>query len=393
MTARGGSGPDGTEGRGSDGWLGLAAFSLLGVLAVVGADLVRRTVAWSASGPARSAFDAWTPTIVPAHAGYTVDPWPDRIWVTLLLALGLLLAAGWMLLPGRRRPVPRWLRALALWLCVVAAAVVVTGVAQLGEWILDIETFGGRGGSRIRGFTLPALGEAARWGLLWGWIPALASALIGATGPRIANRRGALVLLIALLTAAVAAGAGLATSTYGAALSARTEVASREDPASPDGQDPLAPADPPPSVAPVADPDFPTRCAADDVEVTIAGVDAATGSRLLALEARNTSSAACDLRGWPDLAFASADGEEIRPAIARTTRTPSGQDVDDEPVTIAPDGVARADLTWRAPTGRPEDLAVLMAPWAGADRIAETETLDIVDDGEMDLTPWHARAG
>ncbi|GGH35983.1 hypothetical protein GCM10010921_04840 [Microbacterium album] len=363
------------------------AFAVTGVLAAVAADLLHRALAWRGSVEVWRALEPWAPTIIPAHAGYTVAPWPLMIWLTLLVTLGFALAAVSVFVLRIRPSQRRWVRALVLWGGLVIVAVGVVGVAQLGQWLLWTETFGGAGGSFVRTFTLPALMEAARWGLLWGWIPAVATALIGIPSPR-GRARGLLVRGGGLVVAAAVAATCLAVVTREAARSATTEVAQREQ------TEPAAspvPTDPPSEVASSAAPDFPGRCSPDDVVVTIAGSDAATGTRYLAFEARNVSTEACDLNGLPDLAFASEDGNAIRPLIEPREHSPAGEPIGGDAVTLEPGRTARADLVWRAPTGRPSEITVLMAPWPGADRTAATKTLDIVDDGEMTLTPWYVR--
>jgi len=366
------------------GWV---VFPVLGVLAALAAGVLHDVVPRSMSVEAWHASEGWLPTIVPAHAGYTVAPWPSLIWLSLLLALGLALAVFSTIVLASMWRGAWWLRAIALWGSVLIAAVGVVGVAQIGEWLLQVETFGGLGGSYIRTFTLPALQEAAHWGLLWGWIPALITALCGVTKPAGTKRRRAILVAIVLAVAAAAACACLAAATRGAALSARTEVASQDPP---EAAEPAAPTDPPPAIAETAAPDFPGRCADGDVAVSIAGFDAATGSRYLTFEARNTSAEACDLQGKPDLAFASEEGNTIRPELTLRDRTTAGDPVGSAPVSLAPGATARADLVWRAPTGRPVEITVLLAPWPGTERIATPEVLDVVDGGEMALTPWYA---
>ncbi|MGO3319080.1 MAG: DUF4232 domain-containing protein [Microbacterium gubbeenense] len=366
--------------------IGWVAFPVVGVLAAVAADALRRALRWNASIEFWRASEAWLPTIVPAHAGYTVDPWPALIWLALLFALGLALAAFSMILLAVRKRRGWWFRTLVLWIAVVVVGVVVGGGAQIGEWLLEVQSFGGLGGSHIRTFTVPALQEAARWGLLWGWMPALVSTLCGVPGPNRPSGRRAIIVATVLVIAAALACMFLASTTRGAALSARTEVATQDPPKQ---TEPAAPTDPPPAVAETIDPDFPGRCAADDVSVEIGGFDAATGSRYLTFEARNMSAEACDLRGAPDLAFASDVGNAIRPVIGPRNFTTAGEPIGEDVVTLAPGGTARADLVWRAPTGRPIDLTVLLAPWAGAVRTSTSEVLDVVDGGEMALTPWY----
>lgn len=355
------------------GWL---AFPAAGVAAAIGADIVHVT-----SSPVGV---PWAPTLVPSHAGYTVAPWPALIWLALVLALASSLAACGMIVQRSVRRRPWWIRALVLWGCTVVVALGVAAVAQSGQWLLQVRTFGGLGGSFMRTFTVPALLEALRWGLMWGWVPAAVGAAFStAPSSRPPQRRRAVV---AGVVAIVAACMFLAAATYGAALSARTEVAQPNEPA------PAAPAatDPPEDVAPTVDPGFPGRCSPEDLVVTIAGVDAAAGSRYLALEARNVAAEACALNGSPDLAFASPDGDAVRPTITHRDYMVTGEAISDAAVTLEPGAAVRADLVWRAPTGRPTEITVLMAPWAGAERTAAMETLDIVDGAEVSMTRWYA---
>ncbi|WP_156759612.1 DUF4232 domain-containing protein [Microbacterium karelineae] len=376
----------------SNRWAGWVVFSIMGALALVAADLLHRALAWRGSAEMWHAVETWVPTLVPAHAGYTVDPWPALIWVMLLGTLVFVSAAFATAILTLVWERPWWARLLPLWGAAVLTAVVVAGLAQAGGWLLQVETFGGRGGSHIRMFVFPALEEAVRWGLLWGWIPALATVVIRPPRPTGRARRRALFVAVALLAAAAVAGACLVAATRGAALSAQTAVAQPAAKAETTEDDAVdivtAPTSPPAEVAATAAPDFPGRCAEDDVEVVILGVDAATGSRFLALEARNTSDMACELQGAPDLAFTDDAGDEILPVIVTSERVGSGP-APDAPVTVAPGEAVRADLSWRAPTGRPGGLTVLMAPWPGAHRVSEVETLDVVDGAEMALTPWY----
>src|SRR5690606_3057870 len=151
--------------------IGWFMFPLIGMATVVVAHGVRGALAWRGSVELWHAADPWLPTIIPAHADYTVAPWPMYIWASMLLSLGLLLA---ILSSVILRVVPvryPWLRAILLWGSSIASAVGVVSIAELGQWLLVLPDYGGLAGLYIRSFTVPSLLEAARWGLLWGWIP------------------------------------------------------------------------------------------------------------------------------------------------------------------------------------------------------------------------------
>src|SRR5690606_20161270 len=115
------------------------------------------------------------------------------------------------------------------------------------------------------------------WGLLWGWLPAALSVLLPSrlSVRRRTRRTPTVVLLIAVL----ASGGCLATANHGAALSARTEVAQREDPTE---VVEVIPTDPPTTSSPVLQAPFPERCHVEDLALHIGAIDAATGTRYLA---------------------------------------------------------------------------------------------------------------
>jgi hypothetical protein len=364
------------------GWF---LFPLVGVVCAVLADVLHRATRSRALVDTWYAAEPWLPTLLPAHAGYAVDPWPALIWTSLLLTLGLALAVASTVVLGVVRERPWWWRALLLWAAAVVVAVGTVGLAQAGEWWQTVELFGGRGGSHVRMFTLPALAEAARWGMLWGWVPALVAAL--ARTPRPVVRRRVVVPALLLLVATAVSGAWLATVTHDAAVSTMTEVAQPEPEPTPTG-----PTDPPPAVAATPEPSTDGRCTADAVQMT-AVADAAMGSRALVLAARNVSDAECVLDGYPDVAFADEVGDAVRPDLRPGGEGSLGglSDVPAEPVLLAPGEAAAAYLTWsgsQAPAGSRTASTVLVAPWAGAPRTAYEQYLDVVDDGAVGLGPW-----
>lgn len=256
-------------------------------------------------------------------------------------------------------------------------------MGEVGGWWLTVSQFGGLGGSHLRTFTVPVLLDAFRWGLVWGWAPALVTALAHpARSPR-GGKRASVLVGIGLLVGAVVCGGLLAGATYAASLSAQTEVAHPEEPES------AGPSDPPGAVADSAQAAFPERCDADDIVLSVGDVGAATGARYLAFTTRNTGDEPCVLRGLPDLAFADGSGEAVRPAIAEDGATMNGAPLAPGEAELAPGGSARADLSWRAPTGRPSEHTLLLAAWPGGEREHFIRTLDVVDGVEMELTRWY----
>lgn len=379
------------------GWRGVGWFTypVLGVLAVVAAHALGATVPRTLTRDLAQSVAVLFPTLVPAHARYTVDPWPTLLWTSLLLTAFLALAAAGtavLALVGAR---PWWKRFVWLWALAVVVGVGVVGLAELGEVWLSIDRFGGRGGSHIRLFTIPALREAVAWGLLWGWLPALATSLLGPTAVRGGGGRAALdgvqgeatgrrrtartvAVLVAVATlGALASGLWLVRVSYDAAESTATAVRQ------PEAQAPTGPIDPPADAVP-AEPGV-ARCPADEVVVTWGGADAAMGYREASVTVQNLSSGACVVDRYPDLAFAGADGGELRPAVDHGGGSGGGM------LTLEAGESARAVLSWRgdqAPAGSTTVATVLVAAWAGAPRTEFDAMLDVVDGGDLTVSAW-----
>lgn len=143
---QGGLESHGTDRQSGVGCIGWTMFAATGALAAIAADLLHRTLASRSPIEVWRVIEVWLPTIVPAHAGYTVAPWPALIWVELLFTLGFALAAVSIpVLRGSRGMERRWVRVILLWCGVVVVAVGVVGIAQLGQWLLWTERAGGLG--------------------------------------------------------------------------------------------------------------------------------------------------------------------------------------------------------------------------------------------------------
>ncbi|MFF2269060.1 DUF4232 domain-containing protein [Cellulosimicrobium cellulans] len=377
------------------GWraVGWFTYPVLGVLAVVAAHAVHeRGFGWLPRDVAAAAR-VLLPTLVPAHARYTVDPWPTLLWSSVLLTAAFALAAAGTAVLALVGAQPWWKRFVWLWALAVVVGVGVAGLAELGEVWLSIDRFGGRGGSHIRLFTIPALREAVVWGVLWGWGPALVTALVGPTAvrrpggggarggvtPAVVHRGRVLVaaaIVATLVVGAAASGAWLVRVSYDAAESTATAV--RQPDAGPTG-----PTDPPAPVAP-SEEDV-VRCSADEVVVTWGGHDAAVGYRQATVTVENRSSGSCVVDRYPDLAFADADGDELRPAVDHGGGSGTGT------LELGPGESARSTLSWRgdqAPAGSVTVAQVLIAPWAGAPRTVADEALDVVDGGDLTVSAW-----
>lgn len=369
-----GATPRRPSGRRGVAVVGVAA-ALAVLLAALVRDVVRRAAPWDVS----ATLDGWRATLVPAVAGYAVPPHPAVLVTLVTVGTGLLAALAALVAVRVARG--RAARALVLWVGLVLAAVCVVGAFEVGQVVLEIERFGGRGGAHVRMFTLPALGAAVRWGVLWGGlVTALTVRLLPERAPR-AGRAAGVLGALALVTLVLLAGASRAAS-----ISPATEVAQPPEAVA-------TPTDPPAvraSVAPPATVD-PGSCAQESLTMAIGGFDAASGRRAAAVTATNDTALPCTLTGRPDLAFADADGDAVRPELVEGPGW-SGEGAEVVPLTLAPGQSATADLQWRgdAPGGVFDVQEVWLAPWAGALRTVLPEPMDLRDGTELTVSAWYA---
>ncbi|MGC4154839.1 MAG: DUF4232 domain-containing protein [Propionicimonas sp.] len=362
-------------------WVGWTTLPVLGLLAVVGAHRLRLWVVSGMTGPQWRGLDWWFPDVVPAVMSYAVDPWPQQLTRSGALVLALLLTLAAFLALSAVPPQRRLLRFVLLWAGVALAVVVTVGAVEVGQILLEIERFGGRGGHHLRNQTVPLLREALHWALLWGWAPALLTTLI--SPPRPARSRWVILGVTAvLLSGAVASGVWLARTAHDTALSTATEVRQPE---------PQPPSDPPAPVNPDADPAFDGRCPAESLALDFGITDGALGVRFAQVTAVNTSTNACSLRGRPDLALAAADGNVVRPSLVPGQVMTEGG-ATEALVVLEPGHSARAELRWRAGGGAEDRTAtdVWVAPWAGAKRQVVAHPIDVVDGTEITISAWLA---
>ena len=113
------------------------------------------------------------------------------------------------------------------------------------------------------------------------------------------------------------------------------------------------------------------------------------GDRIPLPHIRSAQYVCLDMRSagrTPTSRSASSTGSAIRPEIVARDRTTAGDPVASEPVTLAPGGTARAVSCGGRPRAALPSSTVLLAPWPGAERIAVSEVLDVVDGAEMART-------
>lgn len=328
------------------------------------------------------------PESIPSNLVYLPFPWIVLVPVlsTATVFVVHLLLAG---LVNTDVSGPRLTRFLALWFVTVVTGVLATAPFALSAVITAFPP------SRAA-FILDAAGsvilQSGYWGLLLGWIPALlgvrrAASARGAT----ASRRVALVL-----AGAVVLALGLSTVTLGAGARA-ARVASAESSFTSEGEalgaapDPDVESTPPPSVAPGADLDDidPAWCTPEQATPLLGDPDAATGHRVLSIEVMNFSDTPCVLDGYPDLAFADADGSAIDVTVTHGGSF-MAEDPGAMPITVPAQGYGVSHIGWNAMAtdGELATYTLYSALYPGLERGSWPIRLDIVAGGEVFVTAW-----
>lgn len=328
------------------------------------------------------------PESMPSSLLYLTFPW--IVLVPLLSTVGVfvvhLLLAG---LVSADASGPRFTRFLALWFVVVVTGVLATVPFALSAIITAFPP------SRAAFILDPAgslILQSGYWGLICGWIPALLGARRAAIEPTPAASRRPLVVLAGVVVLAL----GLSTLTLGAGARA-ARVASAEASAVAEGQtlgavpDPDVESTPPPTIAPGADPDDidPSWCTPEQATPLLGETDAATGHRVLTIEVMNFSDTPCVLDGYPDLAFADADGSAIDVTVSHGGSF-MAEDPGAKPITVPAQGYGVARIGWNAMAtdGELATYTLYSALYPGLERGSWPITLDIVAGGEVFVTAW-----
>ena len=153
--------------------------------------------------------------------------------------------------------------------------------------------------------------------------------------------------------------------------------------------DPSVEPTPPPLVAPDAAAIDPAWCTPEQAWVTSVGGDAAKGHRMMTLRATNVSDVACELNGYPDIAFSDQNGSELVVDLLQGGSFMT-DDAGAAPITLQPGEDAFAALGWNAmaPAGSNVAVTLYLALYPGASRSVEPVTVDIVEGGEVAVTAW-----
>ncbi|QEO15381.1 DUF4232 domain-containing protein [Agromyces intestinalis] len=244
--------------------------------------------------------------------------------------------------------------------------------------------------------TMDLAATGAYWGVLWGWMPALAAALCS---PRVAAapapRPHPVLVAVAAGTSAIGlVGLAVVSPVADAAWHARISAEAAAAAASVDEATQPVEGIAIPEVAPGDWRIDPTWCTENQLVFTAAHPDAATGHRGMRVTATNVSTAPCTIDGYPDLAFSDpvTNGFEVR--VLHGSGMLGEPDAGAVAIDLAPGGTAEVDLTWDAQARSDRDPAGFLhiAAYPGAVRQLVPIDTDITG-GEVEVTAWRLPAG
>ena len=397
-------------------WIAAALSSALWVLS----GALNGALTWNAVLGA--SVGAVLPPTVPLFAGAR-----DPLWASLAaLAGALAIAAVHRLVSGFFGAAnPSRARFATLWLAAVIAGGLVGFAADLATIVDAFPP--GRLQMLLDGLGTQA-GIGAYWGLVQGWVPALAAGLFArrrsrgdrrngsrldshdgsrgdgaeragevgdAAGDRAdagaPRRRGVLVsasvAVIALVLVGVVGVTGLRVAQTESVQ--QDAVANSFDESSGALPDPYAEGDPVPTVAPDAVSPASGWCTPDQAMMLLGDDQAATGHRVLAVTLMNFSDAPCVVDGYPDFAFEDQNGHLLDVTFERggsfMSTDPGAQRVE-----IPAQGSAVTYLGWDANSTRGELVASKLygAMYAGETRGSWPVSLDVAKGSTVSVTAW-----
>ncbi|WP_186467077.1 DUF4232 domain-containing protein [Arthrobacter sp. UKPF54-2] len=336
------------------------------------------------------------PETVVATAWRAVMPWPLAIPVlSVLTLLGVLLLLLRFAVPRATADRPGaqpGSRAdlMSVWLCVVLASFLTSALWSAGSILAQWPP---PRAAMLFDAAGTALLSAGYWGIVWGWVPAVAWVRVArraphgqGTVPDAVPRRlpaGAPVAATAVVAMLLVAAAPLSGSATRAASLAQARPAPAPSPTPP----PVVYGSP--TVGPSLQAADPAWCRSEQVRITLGEPDAATGHRGMPLRLLNTGGTPCVLNAYPDVAFNDTAGWAMDilavhgGSFMTTDRGPS-------PVTVAPGATAEAFLGWNAMAGAGDTRVgtILVAPFAGVPRTSLPADLDMVSGGYVAVTAW-----
>jgi hypothetical protein len=339
------------------------------------------------------------PETIAATAWRSVMPWP-----VLIPALSMLTLVGLMVLllrpalpnPAAAQPTPAGKPAstpvfMTVWLCVVLSSFVTSVLWSAGGILAQWPPMRA---AMLFSSVETALLSAGYWGIVWGWVPALAWALLarrrgGAVRTVRAGRAGhrSAVAVLAGATAACAVLLVAAAPLSGAATRAASAAQVRPSPSQ-------SPSTPPvvygsPLVGPAQQPPETDWCRGEQVAISLGQPDAAASHRGMPIKLTNKGGTPCVLTSYPDVAFDDTAGWAMEVLLVQggsfATKDPGVHRV-----TVLPGASAEAFLGWNAQAGAGDTRVgtVLVAPYTGAARSSSAISLDIGNGGVAAVTAW-----
>lgn len=342
-------------------------------------------LSWNSLGP-HQVVAHLAPETIPG----VVWQWPLPWLVLAPLVSTLVVFVGYALLATLLAPpaASRRSRFVALWFAAVAVGFVATV-----PWViaLIIAEYPPARAAFVFNPAADWMRLSAYWGLVWGWLPALIGARRRRQAPSGESTRRrplvvpAAIVVLAMIASGITVSAGLrAARVQNATLAAIDEGHTLGAVADPD-----AAVTPPPTRLPATGDIDPAWCTPEQAMPLLGEKDAATGHRVLTIRVMNFGEESCVLDGYPDVAFADANGSEIAVEL-----THGSSFMADDPgaiaVVIPPGGYARARIGWSAmPTdGELVSYELHAAMYPGLDRGSWPVTLDITTGGDVSVTAW-----
>ncbi|PRA83418.1 DUF4232 domain-containing protein [Microbacterium sp. MYb66] len=305
--------------------------------------------------------------------------------LSLLAASAVLTTVTWFIAARGAR---RGNAFLVLWLAAILAGTVLGLSFDLTRVLTFIPDFG------MRGLTEAVVESApitTYWGAVVGWIPALIVSRRmkrdDFVTPRTLVSVGAVLVSIVVLVVVSFFGYEARQADV-IRQNAEEQGLSAEDGAYPD---PGAEGDPVPDTAPgAAEPDLePGWCTSDNAMLLLGGADAATGHRIQVIHLMNFTDEPCMIEGYPDIAFADQNGNELNVSVARGSSFMS-EDPGPTLITVPAQGQAKTTISWDANSTNGELVArqLYAASLAGLPRGSWPVELDVVEDSEVTISAW-----
>lgn len=374
--------------------VGLFAASCAGALWVL-SGAVHGFLSWN--GILGGSVGGVFPSTIPGYVWARSQPWPLLAAVTS----GVVVAVAYLLLSTAvSASMGRWTPFLAGWFVAVAVG---AAVGLAGDVAIIAAAFPpGRLQMLLNGLgTQGAVG--AYWGFVLGWIPALILVLgrkltSGAATSRTrsqpkgssALRRRAIIITVVIVALALVAVVGM-LGQRAARIDNAQQQSIDDGFDSSDGQlpDPYAGVTPVPTVAPGEFEIDPAWCTPDQAMLLLGESDAATGHRSLSIRYSNFSDASCVVDGYPDVAFADQNGNELAVDLIQggsfMTTDPGPRRFE-----LPAGATAIAFLGWDAnsTSGALVAASMFAAPFPGNPRGSWPVVTDIVEGATVAVTAW-----